>query len=133
MKEKELYNEILEKQKKFDDDQRTDEAEEIIKNAEESILNNILVQVNGEQAQRIQDAFNEYRAARVASYEAKGGETRLEDVEKLVPDNLWINLVYKNKPAKEFELPSFKEIQIELLKDAIKKKKGIIKPDSVLN
>jgi hypothetical protein len=122
MKEKKLFEELLEQQENFYDNQQTEKILEEFLQSEENLLNSILVYLSkeygergGEYGQILQDAFEEYKQARREVFnETK--EIPLRDFENSLPDNLWIRIMYKNEPAEQFGLPSISGIVKKLTK-----------------
>ena len=117
MGEKKLFEEILEQQESFYEDQQAETFEKENAEAEERILNSILIRVSPEHAQKIQDGYEEYKLARKKLFEKKRGNRTLRDIEDSIPNNLWINIMYKKEPSEKYGLPDLNEILKKLEKE----------------
>jgi len=108
MNEDKLFKKILPVQKNIEEQQEYAEFLKLQEEADCKLLDLVLAKSSPEEAQDIQDAFEEYKKVRSEVLDEKGvSGTGIEDIKALIPDNLWIKLVYdqlrNNTPEVDFD------------------------------
>ena len=92
MPENNFVNNLRRYQENLDEVQKNQEAYDLIWKAQEKALNIILLGLDPVKAQALQDSFEEYKAVHHKLMEETGPNIGLNDIRKIIPDNLWIKV-----------------------------------------
>ena len=79
-------------QNNLDKIEKNREAYDSIWKAQEKLLNIILLELSPTDAQLLQESFEEYKTVYHNLMEEIGPDMGLNDIKKIIPDNLWIKV-----------------------------------------